>query len=129
VPIVTIQQPSVTEDCGPNPGNNDAFASALNNLVVEDFVGQYEHIPLQNNWHEVTLFVDESGQLWWLNKAGVSWKLYLQDGVLSTGEDCPYGPGDLNIKLLTDGDGMPHSMPDALVFNGGTYARVWSSAP
>jgi len=42
-------------------------------------------------------------------------------------EDCPYGPGTLNIKLLTDGDGMPYSMPDALVFNGGIYARVWSS--
>jgi len=35
--------------------------------------------------------------------------------------------GNLNIKLLTDGDGMPYSMPDALVFNGENDARVWSS--
>ena len=129
VPIVTLQEPSAAEGCGGNQGDNEALIAALQALVVEDFMGQYEHIPVDNDWHEITLSVDGSGQLWWENKAGISWKLFLQDGVLSTGDDCPYGPGNLGVELLTDGNGMPYSIPDTLVFNGVSYARVWSNTP
>ena len=38
--------------------------------------------------HEVNITVDNGGQLYWNNSAG--WTLNIIDGVLYSGEDCPY---------------------------------------
>ena len=77
----------------------------------------------------MTLALDENGQLWWENQGGAAWKLFFSKGSLTTGEDCPYGPGVVGIDLLQDGNGQFHSLPDALEFNGETYFRVWSVEP
>jgi hypothetical protein len=50
--------------------------------------------PYQNEWHEGDLREEkgDNGKFRWTNKAGVSWLLTpdLKNGVLRTGEDCPY---------------------------------------
>ena len=91
-------------------------------------LGSYKRYPVQNGWHEVTISLDNQGQLWW-NNAATQWKLYFEDGVLTTGEDCPYGVSTLKLELLADAQGVAYGLVDALIYLNESYDRVWSNAP
>lgn len=91
------------------------FAHA-DEFLLSDFVGTYRHDPVENNWHEVTVTLDQ-GQLTWRNAAGVSWSLNVQGTTMFTGADCPYGVMPLSIET-ENGD------IKALIMNGGVYDRV-----
>ena len=54
------------------------------------FVGFYERVPVENDWHEVEICLDEeTEQLMWKNEAGKTWKLDFDDEKLTkTDDDC-----------------------------------------
>jgi hypothetical protein len=60
-------------------------------LTVDDLLGTYHRLPIENPWHIGDIRFD-GPQLEWLNTAPVSWNLYddLLNGALLTGPDCPY---------------------------------------
>jgi hypothetical protein len=65
----------------------------------DSLVGKYENVPVENDWHKVTIETDAIGNLRWKNAAGVSWTLELRNGSeLWAGKDCPYGEMQLEIK-------------------------------
>ena len=39
------------------------------------FLGYFERTPVENTWHNVTVFLDSEGRLWWENEAGAIWEL------------------------------------------------------
>jgi hypothetical protein len=65
-----------------------------NQLTIDDVLGTYHRLPIDNPWHEGDIQF-YGGQLEWLNMALVSWDLEddLINGALRTGPDCPYYPG------------------------------------
>ena len=59
-------------------------------------LGNYRREPVENLWHEVNITTN-NGQFYWNNSAGVSWTLEIVDGLLYSGDDCPYGIQELNV--------------------------------
>ena len=59
-------------------------------------LGNYRREPVENSWHEVNITTN-NGQFYWNNSAGVSWTLEIVDGLLYSGDDCPYGVQELNV--------------------------------
>ena len=59
-------------------------------------LGNYRREPVENLWHEVNITTN-NGQFYWNNSAGVSWTLEIVDGLLYSGDDCPYGVQVLNV--------------------------------
>ncbi len=92
----------------------------LSGLTAADFVGAYERRPVQNDYHAVTVTL-EDGQLWWENRAGVRWTLFWEDEVLRAGDDCPYGAQALGLQVSADGGAIEI---DALVFLGEPYVSA-----
>ena len=39
------------------------------------FLGHFERTPVENTWHNVTVYQDSDGRLWWENAAGAVWEL------------------------------------------------------
>jgi hypothetical protein len=130
VPIVTRQEPSMAVGCPSQvqAAQSAAQATAMEALTAADIVGVYKRLPVDNGWHEVTVYLDAEGQLWWQNLS-TQWTLSLDEGGLTTGADCPYGVGIVGVALLSDAQGVAYSMPDALMFNNESYERVWASTP
>ena len=52
----------------------------------------YQHDPVQNEWHIGSIEQNDQGELHWVNKAGVSWRLTpdIANQRLLTGPDNPY---------------------------------------
>ncbi len=78
--------------------------------------GRYERTPMTNDWHLVSVSVDE-GQLLWSNEAGAGWDLEFREGEIWAGEDCPYGAQALGLVGTRDAI-------EGLVFLGETYYRM-----
>jgi hypothetical protein len=78
--------------------------------------GRYERTPMTNDWHLVSVSVDE-GQLLWSNEAGAGWDLEFREGEIWAGEDCPYGAQALGLVGSRDAI-------EGLVFLGETYYRM-----
>ena len=78
--------------------------------------GRYERTPITNDWHLVSVSVDE-GQLLWSNEAGAGWDLEFREGEIWAGEDCPYGAQALGLV------GARYAI-EGLVFLGETYYRM-----
>jgi hypothetical protein len=130
VPVVTRQEPSMAEGC-PAQVQADQLAkqaAMLDTLTSADLEGEYKRFPVQNGWHEVIISLDAQGQLWWKN-ASTQWTLFFEDGVLTSGADCPYGISTLKVKLLTDAEGQAYGLVDTLVFNNESYDRIWTNSP
>ena len=55
------------------------------------FLGIYHRLPIENEWH-IGEIVADGDHFRWVNKANVSWKLYLdqKNDLLRTGSDNPY---------------------------------------
>jgi hypothetical protein len=70
-------------------------SSTTNNAVgIQDLVGTYRRLPVENNYHVGTISLQNasSGGLLWTNQANVSWSLSadLQNNQLLTGNTNPY---------------------------------------
>ena len=115
VPVVVSQTLSSSEEC---ISQEQLIVRSLNQ---SDLVGIYTRLPVQNDWHSVSVILDEN-QLWWQNAAGFQWRMSFVDGVLQTEEDCPYGISTLGIVLEQDNNGGYLSEVKALVFNNETYS-------
>lgn len=93
--------------CAPPP------RALFRNIPLAALLGNYRHQPVENDWHIVTVTVDEEASaegkpvLRWTNKARVSWRLWpdLEKGILRAGDDCPYGTGEVTIVLRRDENG------------------------
>jgi len=59
-------------------------------------LGNYRREPVENLWHEVNITIN-NGQFYWNNSAGVSWTLEIINGLLYSGDDCPYGIQELYV--------------------------------
>ena len=49
--------------------------SALASADSSYFLGHFERTPVENTWHNVTVYQDSDGRLWWENEAGAVWEL------------------------------------------------------
>ncbi len=95
----------------------------VSRLVAADFVGSYQHKPVQNGWHQVSIKL-EGGALWWTNAAGARWSLSWRNGELWTGSDCPYGAQRVGIGgRAVDNLGKPVRGVGAVTFEQGRYER------
>ena len=91
---------------------NDGMSKFRNN----SFLGTYEHIPVKNDWHKVTIESSTDGKLLWKNAAGRQWAMEIRNGnELWSGKDCPYGEQKLAIKNDQAGQVI------SLEFNGGQW--------
>jgi len=118
---------------GATPGLNVALRYATAGapwaaLTVNDLLGTYHHVPVQNPWHIGDIrFVGT--QLKWRNTAPVSWNLFddLLEGQLLTGPDCPYFGQPLGnafwIVLERDSMGDLTPVVRGFAFGGGLYER------
>jgi hypothetical protein len=103
-----------------------SLAEALNAPDIADFdtldldllAGDYERLPVANDYHEVTLSVQSTTEARWTNAANVSWSLQVRDGALWTGPDCPYG--EVRVGAGLDASGAITSVS----FNGEIYTRL-----
>ena len=95
-------------------------------LEVEDVLGRYQKIPVENPWHlgDVRL---EGDQMSWLNDAGVSWNLtpMITEGRLETGPDNPYYdpeiPRHFRLVMGEDELGDPNETYEGFSFLGQLY--------
>lgn len=81
---------------------NDISCEAIPYEDPSCFVGLYENTLYleyggQNLYHFVEITIDSSGQMWWNNDAGNSWTLFYNNGLLTTGTDCPYDYQELEV--------------------------------
>jgi streptogramin lyase len=130
VPLVTHQTASAATGC-PAQVNAEQVAqaqAAAGAMTSADLVGVYHRFPVENGYHEVNVFVDDTGQLWWQNQS-VQWTLTLDESGLSTGADCPYGELSVAIELLEGPDGQVYGIPEHLIFSGESYDRIWNQNP
>ena len=116
VPVVVAQEKSTTDACLPQE------QPVINTLTIESFLGSYERLPVENNWHSVNVVL-ESSKLWWRNAANVQWGLRFSNGVLQTEGDCPYGVSTLGIVLAQDSNGDYLSEVTGLIFKNELYQR------
>jgi len=90
----------------------------ISNIEIEDpvaLIGFYNREPITNDWHKVQISLTNN-QLLWKNQAGINWLLYIRNGELWTGSDCPYGEQKLGLKGEND-------IIIEIVFNGEKYIR------
>ena len=68
----------------------ESYYRKLNyNADVKKFVGEYEHLPVDNKYHDVSMAI-ENGNLIWRNKAGIWWKMSYKNGQLRKWDDKIY---------------------------------------
>ncbi|MCP4835895.1 MAG: hypothetical protein GY895_14165 [Phycisphaera sp.] len=98
---------------------------SFEDLGIEDVLGDYERLPVQNPWHQGEVRLSDS-QMSWRNAAGVSWSLVpnIPEGRLEIGPDCPYydpdapGANDFRLARGEDEFGDPTGTYAGFVFNG-----------
>jgi hypothetical protein len=76
--------------------------------TVDDVLGTYERLPVENEYHTGRISQTANGSLKWTNNAGVSWSLRpdLAAGKLKIGRDNPYADqGFVDFTLRFGGDG------------------------
>ena len=117
VPIVIRQEQRRDGECA------SPQQAAVNALSADDLVGRYERRPVDNGWHSVEIILENS-QLRWRNDAGVEWSLNFENGVLETGDDCPYGVSAIEISLSQDNNGDYTGRVTGLNFNNELYESV-----
>ncbi|WP_299011899.1 reprolysin-like metallopeptidase [uncultured Shewanella sp.] len=61
----------------------------------EQFTGHFNRLPVENAWHDVSIFTDDNQQLWWQNSAGIKWELITEGTRLYTLDSSPYGYREL----------------------------------
>ena len=73
---------------------------------IEQLLGIYYRLPIENPWHEgeITVQEQETSTLKWSNQAGVSWDLFpdLEHNKLNTGSENPYyesGPREFKLQI------------------------------
>ncbi len=80
-------------------------------------MGQYERLPVQNQWHKVEIVLINN-LLRWQNDAGSNWSLSIIDGELWTGLDCAYGVQKLSVLLDSNQE------IKSIYFNGEPYEKM-----
>jgi hypothetical protein len=88
----------------------------MDELPLSAIAGDYQHVPVENDWHVVEVTVDPDAR--WTNQAGVSWSLVVEEGGLYSVADSPYGKQRVDVELSDAGE------VSALWYGGGRYARV-----
>ena len=64
------------------------------------FVGKYERIPVENDWHKVKLVI-ENNRLMWQNAAKVSWPMSFKNNLLRKADNLAYpAQVELNRKHI-----------------------------
>lgn len=106
-------QPSIYQRVIDRPAMVDFSTFPLKKLT-----GEFERQPVENEYHQVTITIDEEGVLTWTNAAGVSWQLMVVDRELHTVPDSIYG----ERTVLVDLDARKNVT--ALIFLGENYVRV-----
>ncbi len=88
------------------------------NFALAKLSGKFERRPVENDFHEITINTNSSGQTIWTNKAGFSWQLITVGGDLRSSPDSIYG----ERRVLADLDENNNVI--ALFFLGEPYVRV-----
>jgi M6 family metalloprotease-like protein len=85
---------------------------------LNEYVGNYKSLPVQNNWH-IGWIENTGSQLQWRNSAGVKWKLFpgAEKDLFITDATCPYGSG-LKFQFIRENEQITK-----FDFNRGTYTR------
>jgi hypothetical protein len=93
-------------------------------VAKSNFVGLYKREPIENEWHEVQVTLD-NGSLKWHNKAAISWSLEIKaseqapfNKELWAEDDCPYGVSKIQINY------NPRLSIKSLIFKGEEYRKI-----
>jgi hypothetical protein len=93
-------------------------------VAKSNFVGLYKREPIENEWHEVQVTLD-NGSLKWHNKAAISWSLEIKaseqarfNKELWAEDDCPYGVSKIQINY------NPGLSIKSLIFKGEEYRKI-----
>jgi hypothetical protein len=97
----------------------DSTPGTVWGLTPADSTGEYERLPVGNDWHQTTLSVDQSDptRLTRTNGAGASWGLQIVDGELLTDPTSPYGA--LSLVMCPSGESV-----SSFFFNGEVWTPV-----
>lgn len=96
-------------------------------IKIEDVLGEYSQEVVQNGWHKGKITLEKDGKLRWTNAAGAGWFLepVLEEGILKTGPDCPYYPGNPYFSLTLKRDAKGKYVPELVgfAFGGGMFKK------
>jgi hypothetical protein len=104
-------------------------ASAWAVVELDDVLGAYERLPVENDYHTGTIAMDGES-VRWTNTAGVSWELIpdIENGKLLAGEGNPYAdvPGGdaFRMQLARDASGAYTDDIIGFRFGGELYVLV-----
>ncbi len=132
---VNSQPNNTTPNNNPTPMNNAP-------LTMASIVGQYQHLPVQNGYHDgvieqVPAAPGQPATYRWRNKSDAKWQLFpdLNQKQMLTGTENPYfqsNPDDgrtFAIVQNTNPDGSPNGQVKGFMFLGVLYTKVQSANP
>ena len=128
-------QQLVTDETCPYPGQNFQlnfvgghytgfhFSGSLYSKV-DDVLGDYEKLPVENNWHIGSIISGTSTELAWSNAAGVVWNLIpdYPNQMLLTDETCPYPGHDFQLQYSA-------GQLAGFYFQGALYSKTGVQVP
>lgn len=97
--------------------NRPQFAD-FRTFSLAKIAGKFERQPVENDFHEVTVKIDDALSAMWTNKADFSWRLIIVEHELRSASDSIYGERRLFAELDAN------SNVTALVFLGERYVRI-----
>ena len=106
--------------------NGDRIAPQQFPEIVDKsfFVGTYEKQPITNNWHEVTIYINEADQLTWQNGA-TEWSIHWEPIQTPSEEEysrCGFQGQDCN---LLEGGESPYGYGNIASFNEDSYEGLF----
>lgn len=112
----------------PNFINCNTYSTAdgrydYNITDIDILEGLYRREPVENEWHEVEIFLSD-GSLVWKNAAGVSWSLEIVDGNIWSPSNSPYGEQLLGVTFWYDSYYQVYKI-ESLFFNDEEYTRLY----
>ncbi len=88
------------------------------NFPLQKISGKFERLPVENNFHQVSVTIDPSGAATWTNEAEFSWQLIPDGHELRTPPDSVFGERLVYAELDFNRN------VSALVFLGEQYVRI-----
>ncbi len=90
----------------------------FNKVSLDIINGDYQRMPVENGFHEITVSSVDATSSLWLNAANFSWQLNNIDGELFTAPESAYGQRPVQVLINDDG------IVEQLVFYGESYKRI-----
>ncbi|MFK8011291.1 MAG: hypothetical protein AB8B80_04570 [Marinicellaceae bacterium] len=94
-----------------------SFAN-FDEIPLSIIAGDYERLPVQNEFHQISITVDNETTATWSNAANVSWSLFVNNGSLFSAASSPYGEQPLQVLV------SENNQVQSIIFLGEPYIRL-----